>query len=274
MPAADYVKFCQQVSKQLLAEYSTSFTKATHLFPQYMRNHIENIYALVRIADEIVDTYDGNDQIKQLDDLERETYRAIKNGFSANPIVHCFALTARQYAIGKDLIMPFFESMRMDLTERVYTTKDYKRYIYGSAEVVGLMCLKIFVSSKQEYLKLEDYAKRLGSAYQKVNFLRDIAEDYQLRGRYYFPIGSFNQFNNDIKDQITKEIAEDFRVALEGVRLLPSAVRPAVYLSYQYFNRLNQKIAQTDSDVLKSARIRLPDSYKLYLFMRAKFRYA
>lgn len=253
----------------LTKKYSTSFSMSMRLFPRDMRPHIAAIYGLVRIADEIVDEYRGSEQQSLLDDLERETYAAIKRGYSTNPIVHAFALTAERYKIERPIIEPFFRSMRLDCAPMKYSQKKYEQYIEGSAEVVGLMCLKVFVDDEKLYASLEDGARHLGAAYQKVNFLRDIAADHTELSRWYFPTGSFETFDDVQKSQIIADIDHDFAVARPAIDALPRSARSAVMLSYKYYSELLDKIVQTPASTLKRRRVRVPQKRKVQLLMQA-----
>ncbi|MGV9002197.1 MAG: phytoene/squalene synthase family protein [Candidatus Saccharimonadaceae bacterium] len=261
-----YTKTSYELSRILTFRYSTSFSSSTKLFAVHIQPHIFAIYGLVRIGDEIVDTYTGKDGRKQLDMLEKETYTAIKTGYSTNPIVHAFAQTAQKYNITKKLIAPFFESMRMDLTPKKYTQNLYEKYIYGSAEVIGLMCLKVFVEGdKKRYEELAPGAKALGAAYQKVNFLRDIASDYIERQRMYFPNTSFQTFDETAKQVIIVDITKDFHEARQALEHLPKSAQKAVKLSYTYYNELQKKLKSTPAETLKQRRIRVSTPKKIYL---------
>ena len=207
-----YSKVSSLLAQLLTRKYSSSFSSASRLFPKQVQIHIYNIYGLVRVADEIVDTYDGNGKRALLDNLEQEVYDAIERGFSANPIVQAFSETAKSNAITKELIAPFFESMRMDISQKSFNKQEYETYIYGSAEVIGLMCLKVFCEhSGGTYKTLKPGAQRLGAAYQKVNFLRDMAADYMELGRVYFPNVTYENFNEHEKLAIINDIHTDFR---------------------------------------------------------------
>jgi phytoene synthase len=262
-----YTRTAEQMSRVLTNNYSTSFGLATRLFGLEIRTHIYNVYGLVRLADEIVDTYTGSDAAQLLNDLQSETYAAIPRGYSTNPVVHAFAGTAKKFGIGAPLIDPFFESMRMDLQPKNYKTTDYERYIYGSAQVVGLMCLKVFCQGDaKQYKKLEPGAKALGGAFQKVNFLRDIADDHERLGRYYFPVGSFKDFDEETKLRIIADIDRDFTLAHTAILQLPPAARPAVMAAYTYYLRLHNKLRAAPADVIKKQRIRVSNSHKLAVF--------
>lgn len=259
-----YTRTAEQMSRVLTNNYSTSFGLATRLFGADIRTHIYNVYGLVRLADEIVDTYAGKDAKRLLDDLQVETHAAIPRGYSTNPIVHAFAGTAKKFSIGAALIDPFFESMRIDVRPKNYASTDYEKYIYGSAQVVGLMCLKVFCKGDAaQYKKLEPGAKALGGAFQKVNFLRDIADDHERLGRYYFPVGSFEGFDETVKKQIILDIDNDFAVAYKAIVRLPKNARPAVMAAYKYYLRLHNKLRETPASVIKKQRIRVSNPHKI-----------
>lgn len=254
------------ISKYITERYSTSFSLSTRLIDMSIRDDIYAIYGLVRIADEVVDAFKGSDAAMLLDRLEQDTYAAIERGYDTNPVIHAFCLTARQYGIGKDLIAPFFKSMAMDLEQVEYTQELYEAYIYGSAEVVGLMCLKVFCQGdEQTYESLVPGARALGSAYQKVNFLRDIAADHEELGRLYFPGLSFDAFNEAQKNAIIDDIERDFLRAKTYVHALPKSSRHAVALSYLYYKELLEKIRHTPANKLKTTRIRVSNARKLAL---------
>lgn len=265
-----YAKASYKASQLITTTYSTSFSLSITLFDAALRPHIYAIYGLVRIADEIVDTYTGPDQRQLLDDLESQTKAAITSGYSTNPIVHSFALTARQYAIGSSLISPFFKSMRMDITPKIFDQKLYDSYIFGSAEVVGLMCLKVFTANQKLYESLKVGAGKLGAAYQKINFLRDIAADAEGLGRWYFPISSYAEFDEIAKSTITKDIEKDFVAAKKAIIDLPPSSRKAVELSYVYYNELLKKIKSTPAETLRLKRVRINNLQKTALFVQVK----
>lgn len=263
-----YTAISYKVSNLVTNAYSTSFGLSIRLFHPSLRSHIYAVYGLVRIADEIVDTYVGADQRELLDTLEDETIRALQSGYSTNPIVHAFVQTARTYQITNDILAPFFESMRMDLTPKTFDQHTYEKYIYGSAEVVGLMCLKIFTTSQKQYDTLKDAAKKLGSAYQKVNFLRDIATDADELGRWYFPNSSKETFDETIKQAIIIDIEEDFLAGSQGITALPISSQKAVRLSYNYYLQLLKKIKRTPASDLLQRRVRINDPQKIVLLVR------
>ena len=229
-----------------------------------IRPHIHAIYGFVRFADEIVDTFHGFDKEQLLTEFRNDTFRSIKNGISLNPILNSFQTTVNKYNIDLDLIDRFLISMEMDLRSIDYTSKEYEKYIFGSAEVVGLMCLKVFVyGDNNEYLKLKPYAQTLGSAFQKVNFLRDIHHDYHELGRIYFPNMGEIALNCENKRLIETEIEKEFETALNGIKMLPKQARLGVYLSFKYYEKLLIKIQSKSSDKLLENRIRISNNYKL-----------
>lgn len=264
-----YTSVAYANAKQLTLRYSTSFGISSRFFASDIKPHIYAIYGLVRIADEIVDTYKGPDAPTLLDGLESQAYAAIESGYSTNPIVHAFALTAKTYGIDQSLIEPFFTSMRMDLDPHSYSSNDYKKYIYGSAEVVGLMCLRVFCDGDdKQYNDLKNGAVALGSAYQKVNFLRDLAADYQELGRLYFPGKTFDGFNEKDKREIIDDIQSDFDLALPSLRTLPANSRKATMISYVYYAELLKRLKETPVEIIKTSRIRVPSWRKLLLLVR------
>lgn len=261
-----YNRVAAQTAARVTQAYSTSFSLATRLFPRPMRFAIYNIYGLVRLADEIVDTYRGADQLEVLDALEAEVYRSIPRRFSSNLIVHAFAVTAAQFGIDHDLIAPFFASMRRDITQSVYDAAELEAYIYGSAEVVGLMCLRVFAANDPAaYDKLEPGAKALGAAFQKVNFLRDLAADHNELGRNYFPGVDWDNLTDSAKRAIEKDIAVDFRAARQAIDRLPGDSRPAVLAAYRYYHELFARITRTSAAQLRLGRVRLPAVRKLFI---------
>ena len=263
-----YNQISQQAARTITKLYSTSFSAAALLFTNDVRRNIYNIYGLVRLADEVVDSYRGDDAASILDDLEAETYRALKSGYSTNLIVQAFTLTARQYDIDKTLVQPFFTSMRADLSPTNLDALAYKDYIYGSAEVVGLMCLKVFCPKPSQYKKLRPGAQALGAAFQKINFLRDFADDYHRLGRCYFPGISFDSFDESAKAQIIDNINHDLAVAANAIKQLPAPARPAVKLALRYYSILLKKMSKATAEEIKHQRFRVNDGYKLLLFAR------
>lgn len=267
-----YTDVAYQQSKLLTQAYSSSFGMSSLLFPQSIRRHIYAIYGLVRVADEIVDTYRGKDAGALLDALEADVYASLKRGCSPNPIVHAYVVTSTTYGITKQLIAPFFASMRLDLSPQTYDDTLYARYIHGSAEVVGLMCLRVFTAGDASlYGQLEPGATRLGAAYQKVNFLRDLQADYTELGRLYFPGVSYDSFSENDKQHIIADIQTDFAASLRDLRRLPSASQKAVSLSYLYYTEVLKRIAQIPADQLKHTRVRIGTPHKLWLLIRVVF---
>ncbi len=265
-----YKTTAYRMSQLLTNAYSTSFGMSTRLFSATVRPHIYAIYGMVRIADEVVDSYNGPHQRQLLDDLETEVKAAIKRGYSTNPIIHSYALTAARYGIHLAHITAFFKSMRMDLTKKTYDQAEYETYIYGSAEVIGLMCLKVFVDDNATYQKLEKGAASLGAAYQKVNFLRDIKADAGDLGRWYFPFSSLEFFDEKAKLRIIQDIDNDFENAKKAVNQLPDSSRRAVQLSVTYYQALLDKIRTTPAEKLKTHRIRIHNARKLQLFVAGR----
>lgn len=255
-------------SKLVTEKYSTSFSRASSLFKPEIRQHIYNIYGFVRFADEIVDTFHDYDKERLLDEFEKNYRDALEIGISLNPILHSFCLTQREKNIPQDLVDAFLHSMRMDLGEIKDLNDDkYNEYIYGSAEVVGLMCLKVFVDGNvQEYERLKPYAQSLGAAFQKINFLRDISADYSDLGRTYFPNVNFRSFSEQDKLEIEKDIAKDFDHALTGINMLPISSRLAVFMAYKYYTNLFEKIKKCKPETLMQKRISVSNVRKVYLF--------
>lgn len=261
-----YHRVAGETSRLVTERYSTSFSLASRLFGPDIRPHIYHIYGLVRVADEVVDTYRGKDQAPLLDALETEVYAATARGFSTNLIVDAFALTAAKYHIGRDLIEPFFASMRRDITQHNYTPSELGDYIYGSAEVVGLMCLKVFTAGNAgSYAKLKPGAQALGAAFQKVNFLRDLSADHEELGRVYFPGVKWESFNDDAKRRVEADIAADFDAAYQAIMALSPSARPAVLAAYRYYRALLEKIQATPAAALKAGRLRVPTARKLMI---------
>lgn len=253
-------------SRLITQEYSTSFTLGIKTLAPKFRLPVYAVYGFVRYADEIVDTFHGFDKKRLLADFRTDTYRAIDEGISLNPVLHSFQLVVNQYGIDRDLIEAFLHSMEMDLTETTYAPDGYQEYIYGSAEVVGLMCLRIFCEGDAAlYDRLKADARKLGAAFQKVNFLRDLKADYDERGRTYFPGVNFNAFTERDKKTIEADIQRDFDDALRGIRQLPRSARLGVYLAYRYYLRLFAKIKALPPSRIREARVRVPDFQKLLL---------
>jgi phytoene/squalene synthetase len=260
-------QLCSQITTE---EYSTSFSSAIRLLHKDLRAPIYNIYGFVRFADEIVDTFHEYDKAALLKQFREETYTAIKNKISLNPILHSFQLTVNAYNISLDLVEAFFRSMEMDLYKQQYDDRRYQDYIYGSAEVVGLMCLYVFCEGRIElYETLKPYAQSLGAAFQKVNFLRDVKADYNNLNRTYFPGVDFSNFTSRSKSQIEEDIAADFRHAYEGILQLPWKARFGVYVAYKYYLSLFKKIRKTQPSQILETRIRIPNYRKAMILVRA-----
>jgi len=261
-------------SKLITQHYSTSFTLGIRTLHKRFHYPIYAIYGFVRYADEIVDTFHQHDKSTLLNRFERETYQAIEEKISLNPVLHSFQSVVNQYNIPKDLIIAFLRSMRMDLDQQTYDDPLYHEYIYGSAEVVGLMCLRVFCEGDDaQYQSLEEPARKLGAAFQKVNFLRDIKSDYDERGRVYFPDVNFNDFTQTAKQQIEQDIQQDFDEAYQGILRLPSGSKLGVYLAYVYYLNLFKKIKQCSATRIAEERIRIPDNQKIALLIGTYFRH-
>jgi 15-cis-phytoene synthase len=268
-----YDNTCIECSKLITNRYSTSFSSGIRAFCARYRDPIYAIYGFVRFADEIVDTFHGYNKEELLKRFREDTYLAIEQGLSLNPVLHAFQDTVRRYDIEREHIDAFLHSMEMDLHFDRYQDDMYKKYIYGSAEVVGLMCLKIFTEGNGEmYKKLEGSARSLGSAFQKINFLRDMKSDYKERGRIYFPGIDFQNFSNEDKVSIENDIENDFRDGLSGIRSLPSGVRFGVYLAYVYYIDLFEKIKKAPVSRVKEERIRVNDWRKMRLIFSSVVR--
>jgi phytoene/squalene synthetase len=263
----------QQCSKAVTEKYSTSFSSAIKLLHPDLRTPIFNIYGFVRFADEIVDTFHQYEKEALLREFKSDTYAAIERGISLNPILHSFQITVREYNIDHGLIEAFFNSMEMDLSETEYNSNGYKNYIYGSAEVVGLMCLFVFCEGdKNMYSELKPAAQALGAAFQKVNFLRDVKADYEQLNRSYFPEVDFKNFTTDMKKQIEDDIAIDFNHAYDGILKLPVKSRFGVYVAYKYYLSLFKKIKRTSPANIMEQRIRIPNYGKAYIVAKAGLR--
>ena len=270
-----YDSVSENCSKIVTHSYSTSFSLATKMLDSSIRNHIYNIYGFVRFADEIVDTFHNYPKKELLDRFEEDLFYSIKNKISLNPILNSFQKTVNIFDIDHKLIKAFLKSMRWDLKKNIYKTdKEYKEYIYGSADVVGLMCLKVFVKGeKEDYENLKSSAMALGSAFQKVNFLRDLKNDFQNLERVYFPNVDFNHFDEETKTNIIVEIENDFNLALEGIFDLPIESRFGVYTAYKYYNKLLKKLKNIPSKKIQNARIRVPNYQKMGVFARSYLKY-
>ncbi len=262
-------------SEKVTKTYSTSFSLATRLLSENIRKDIYNIYGFVRFADEIVDSFHDYNKGELFKDFSIDLEKALKNKIHLNPILNSFQHTFHKYKIDKKLVDSFMKSMKMDLVKKKYNTvKEYKEYIYGSADVVGLMCLKVFVQGDQVlYLKLKDSAMSLGSAFQKVNFLRDLKADKENLNRSYFPNTSFENLSEKDKDSIVNDIEDDFSKGLEGIKNLTIDAKFGVFMAYRYYNQLLKKLKNTPATEIINKRIRVPDIKKLELLTRSYVKY-
>jgi len=267
-----YTRNAFDCSKRTTLNYSTSFSNGIRLFNKKYRDSIYAVYGFVRFADEIVDTFHDKDRRVLLEDFKKETYEAISNKISLNPILHSFQNVVNEYAIEKELIEPFFESMEMDLDKKKYDQKGYQHYIYGSAEVVGLMCLRIFTEGDTVLFdKLKQPARKLGEAFQKINFLRDIGSDFHDRGRIYFPGIDFERFTEKDKQQLELDIASDFKDGLSGIVQLSGGVKKGVLLAYLYYMKLFSRIKKAKAEELLKKRIRVNNMVKVFLLIKFYF---
>lgn len=261
-----------ECSKLITQRYSTSFTLGIKTLDSKFHLPIYAIYGFVRYADEIVDTFHDKDKKSLLKLFKVDTYKAIEEKISLNPVLHAFQLVVNQYNIDRDLIEAFLNSMEMDLDFKTYNDSRYHEYIYGSAEVVGLMCLKVFCEGDNAmYENLKASACKLGAAFQKVNFLRDIKSDYEERGRVYFPGVDYNNFNQAAKTLIEKDIEKDFEEALEGIKKLPDGAKLGVKVAYLYYLKLFKKIKGLAPEVITHERIRIPNAKKISLLLGTYF---
>ncbi|MEM9985434.1 MAG: phytoene/squalene synthase family protein [Bacteroidota bacterium] len=263
-PMQLYQDTCLACSKLITQSYSTSFTLGIRTLSKRYHLPIYAIYGFVRAADEIVDTFHEFDKAALLAQFRRDTYQAIEEGISINPVLQSFQAVVNQYNIEYELIEAFLKSMEMDLQEVTYDQAGYEEYIYGSAEVVGLMCLRVFLDGDEaEYQRLKPSARSLGKAFQKVNFLRDMKSDFHDRGRVYFPGVDFQQFNQATKETIEDDILKDFKHAYSGIIQLPEGARKGVLLAYKYYLQLFAKIQHLPPSKILNERVRIPDSRKL-----------
>ncbi|WP_340074472.1 phytoene/squalene synthase family protein [Leptobacterium sp. I13] len=268
-----YNKISHACSKKVTATYSTSFSLAVRMLAPSIRQAIHNIYGFVRFADEIVDTFHEWDKKYLLDKFEEDFYEALEMGISLNPILNSFQQTVKEYHIDRHLVDAFLKSMRMDLVQGDYVNRsDYETYIYGSADVVGLMCLKVFVNGDAEkYEALKESAMRLGSAFQKVNFLRDLKSDIEILNRSYFPNVDLNNLSFESKQVIIAEIEEDFREAYKGIVKLPKSSKFGVYTAFIYYKKLLHKLKRTPTEHIMDSRIRVSNPIKLSLLVKSYF---
>jgi phytoene/squalene synthetase len=263
-------KISWRSSRMVTKSYSTSFSLGIMALDPKLHDHIYGIYGFVRFADEIVDSFHTYDKQWLLDDFKQQTYEAIDRGISLNPILNSFQHTVRAFNIERNLIDTFLHSMEMDLHPQEYTDAKYEEYILGSAEVVGLMCLKVFCyGNEQQYEALKHNAMKLGSAFQKINFLRDLQADYNALGRVYFPGVDMREFDDDVKREIEADIEVDFRLGYEGIVQLPKKARFGVYIAYVYYYALFQKIKATPAHHILNQRVRIPNRNKYGLFIQS-----
>jgi phytoene/squalene synthetase len=264
-----------EMSELTTKRYSTSFSLGISFLNKELHRPIYAIYGFVRFADEIVDSFHDFPKKDLLDDFKVQTYKAIEQGISLNPILNSFQWAVNKYNIPHDLIETFLNSMEMDLDKQSYDPSKYQLYILGSAEVVGLMCLKIFVhGDENEYERLKPSAMKLGSAFQKINFLRDLKADYQELGRTYFPGIDLNEFNATVKKEIEEDIEKDFHEGYLGIKQLPKNSRFGVYMAYIYYFKLFKKIKATPAEIILHERVRIPNNKKYRLFVTSYLRHS
>ena len=270
-----YDNLSHQFAKKTTKRYSTSFSLGIRLLAKELRQPIYDVYGFVRLADEIVDSFHGYDKEKLLNDFRNQTWESIDMGISLNPILNAFQKTVNDFNIDRDLISTFLKSMEMDLDFSKYSQEEYEEYILGSAEVVGLMCLKIFVfGDEEEYLRLKPLAMKLGSAFQKINFLRDLKDYYNNLGRTYFPNINMSQFNSATKKQIEEDIEIDFQKGYEGIIQLPKKSRFGVYLAYIYYYKLFHKIKTLPAQTILQERVRISNKRKYSLVVSGYMRHS
>lgn len=268
-------KLSRKCSKETTKTYSTSFSLATKMLAPSIRQHIYNVYGFVRLADEIVDSFHDYDKETLFNRLEKDLENALSEKISLNPILNSFQQTVHEFGIERHLITSFMDSMRMDLTKTTYNSEaEYNDYIYGSADVVGLMCLKVFVKGDTaKYELLKEPAMHLGSAFQKVNFLRDLKSDYEDLHRTYFPNTNLELLDEAGKERIISEIDHDFKLGYEGILQLPSEAKLGVFIAYRYYKRLLKKLSRTPAAAIKNTRIRVPNYEKFGLLTRSYVKY-
>ncbi|MCU0441401.1 MAG: phytoene/squalene synthase family protein [Bacteroidia bacterium] len=265
----------RKTSKMVTNAYSTSFSLGIRFLAKKFHNPIYAIYGFVRFADEIVDTFHDFNKRELLEEFKRDTYKAIDLGISLNPILNAFQEVVRNYNIDRELIDTFLYSMEMDLDDRNYDQQLYEKYILGSAEVVGLMCLKVFVEGDHDrYAELKPYAMKLGSAFQKINFLRDYKADTEHLGRVYFPQLQFSQLDEATKVEIEADIEKDFAMGYEGIKKLPKDARFGVYVAYIYYSNLLRKIMEMPPQQIMQNRVRIPNNEKYALFFGSYLRHS
>jgi len=262
-------------SKIVTKTYSTSFSLATKMLSKGIRQHIYNIYGFVRFADEIVDSFHDYDKETLFKDFSSDLEKSLKNKIHLNPILNSFQATYHKFNIDKDLVDSFMSSMKKDLHKTKYlSNQEYEDYIYGSADVVGLMCLKVFVNGdSKKYEELKSFAMRLGSAFQKVNFLRDLKDDFEVLNRTYFPNTDLNQLDEESKIKIIEDIEGDFKEGLNGIKKLPIEAKFGVFMAYRYYSQLLKKLKKTPALEIKNTRIRVPNYKKIELLTRSYVKY-
>lgn len=268
-----YSQLAYQTSGRLTAAYSTSFSLSITLIDKSIRAHIYAVYGLVRLADEVVDSFRPHDARELVEKLEHEVYAALESGYSTNLLIHSFAHTAKTYGFELGLIRAFFASMRMDISKTTYSQKEYEDYIYGSAEVIGLMCLHVFTNNQSSlYSQLTPSARALGAAFQKINFLRDMAADHNQLGRMYFPGVDFEKMSNKDKQAIVADITKDIRKARRGLMSLPKGSKYGVLLALYYYEALVKKLNKTPVETIKTKRLRITNLHKgwLYILVRVQ----
>ncbi len=265
-----YHDVCKECSAHITKRYSTSFSLGIRMLDKSIRNPIYSIYGFVRFGDEIVDTFHEYPKEELFEEFKKDTWKAIRMGISLNPVLHSFQMVVNEYKIEDELVEAFLKSMEADLYQSEHEQQSYEEYIYGSAEVVGLMTLRVFCNGDDaEYHRLKPYARSLGAAFQKVNFLRDIKSDFQERGRVYFPGVDFENFTNTDKAIIEADIEKDFNHAYIGIKQLPENARFGVYLAYKYYRNLFDKIKRRDAGQVINKRIRINDFKKAVLLMKS-----
>lgn len=266
---------CFQTSKAVTKNYSTSFSSAVRMLSPSIRTDIHNIYGFVRFADEIVDSFHDYDKEYLLNKFEDDLFEALEMKISLNPVLNSFQITVHKYNIDYSLLNSFLQSMRADLSKNNYTDIDeYNKYIYGSADVVGLMCLKVFVGGDDvKYNELKSTAMKLGSAFQKVNFLRDLKSDMEILNRSYFPSVDFKNITTKEKNEVIRDIQNDFEAALVGIKKLPTSARFGVYTAYIYYSKLLRKLEKTSSENLLNKRVRVPNPVKFGLMAKCYVNY-
>ena len=262
-------------SKIVTKTYSTSFSLATKMLSKSIRQHIYNIYGFVRFTDEIVDSFHDYDKIDLFKDFSSDLQKSLKNKIHLNPILNSFQATYHKFNIDKDLVDSFMNSMEKDLHKKKYMSiQEYEDYIYGSADVVGLMCLKVFVNGdSKKYKELKSFAMSLASAFQKVNFLRDLKDDFEILNRTYFPNTDLNKLDEESKIKIINEIEADFIEGVNGIKKLPLEAKFGVFLAYRYYSQLLKKLKKTPALEIKNTRIRVPNYRKIELLTRSYIKY-